>query len=128
MTYLCFYAFFNRKRQRQKRSPKVAARPKPGGNIGSAGEVNSLFISVPRCVDEGIILIQGEDNYFLKCKKNPTTGGFFQIIYVCPSEMRSVSDTTKCIPPPDCAECGTAGTGTAGNAAADPYSYNGLVN
>lgn len=66
------------------------------------------------------MLIQGEDNYFLKCKINPATGGFFQIVYICPSEMHSLSDTSKCIPPPDCEECGLGG-------AEDAMGYNGLV-
>ncbi len=107
-------------RKRQKRAlrnnhrrPTAYAQP----------DLNMLQISAPFCEEEGIILIQGDNNYFMKCQKNPSTGGFFQIIYVCPSEMHSVDDTSKCIPPPDCQDCGglNAGGGT------DLYGTNGFV-
>jgi len=102
---------------------KRAAKLNNHAKYGSHMDQNDIItVTAPRCTEEGTILIQGEDNYFLKCQKNQATGGFFQIIYICPLELHSVEDTSKCIPPPNCEECGMTGDSND-----IPQGYNGFV-
>lgn len=95
----------------------------PGHEAG-----NSIMrISVPNCIEEGMVLMQGYDNYFVKCIVNPTHGGFYRVIYLCPKGITSVADTSLCIPPPDCAACGGGGGGAGGGGAGEDFGLNGLV-
>lgn len=117
--FLLLHILIAYRKQRQKRQARRLHHRRPTAFVQP--DQNMVAISAPFCQEEGIVLIQGDNNYFMKCQKNPVTGGFFQIIYVCPLEMHSVDDTTKCIPPPDCQQC------NGGMGEADVYGSNGLV-
>ncbi|CAL8073534.1 unnamed protein product [Orchesella dallaii] len=113
---------FEERRNRRKRALKVGTRGQPQALPQEATDSDLLMITVPNCIEEGTVLMQGHDNYFVKCINNPKTGGFFRVVYVCPKEMRSVADTSMCIPPAesDCSSCN-------GGGGAEDFGTNGLV-
>lgn len=75
------------------------------------GHDGTITITVAPCQTEGMVLMQGKANYYLHCTRNPRTGGFYQQVYLCPSDMHSIADALKCIPPPDCSACANEHTG-----------------
>lgn len=117
-TLFCKHLYIFYRKTLQKRAlrahNKVKAHPQAAHPASQASSDEIIKITAPFCKEEGIMLIQGENNYFMKCKINPVTGGYFQIIYVCPSDMHSVDDTSKCIPPPDCKDCAAKNAGSGG--------------
>ncbi len=81
-----------------------------------------MSLSVPHCVEEGMVLMQGYDNYFVKCVADDVHGGFYRVVYLCPQGLRSIGDASMCIPPPDCSACGGGD-----DQSFDDVGFNGLV-
>ncbi|CAG7828268.1 unnamed protein product [Allacma fusca] len=91
-----------------RKRPDARAENAPLGKDQGGDYEGTFSITIAPCQREGIILIQGKARYFIKCTKNPQTGGFYQQVNICPSDLRSLADASKCFPPPDCSLCGGA--------------------
>lgn len=92
--------------------------PLPGHKEGNT----IMSLSVPHCVEEGMVLMQGYDNYFVKCVADDKHGGFYRVVYLCPQGLRTIGDASMCIPPPDCSACGGGD-----DQSFDDSGFNGLV-